>query len=195
MLSPAQPKAWSRTDLQSPFRHAMIHFIQVVLEIIHVMACLLLMLVVLLQQGRGGGMGAAFGGATAQVFGGRGAGNLLTRTTGICAVIFMLTSVSLAYLSTSTDQDLAARIREEEKRTKDKPSKVKKEAEKPGMIPPMPIETAADAGAVTSSAGAPDAGAAAILSTGTDGGGRVDAAAPGAGSSAPRPGASGSPKP
>ena len=47
-------------------------------------------------------MGAAFGGgAAAQVFGGRGAGNILTRATAICAAIFMLTRVSLAYLSSS----------------------------------------------------------------------------------------------
>ena len=67
------------------------------------------MLVVLLQQGKGGGMGAAFGGgAAAQVFGGRGAGNFLTRATAICAAIFMLTSVSLAYLSSSGDRALKA---------------------------------------------------------------------------------------
>src|SRR5258708_5110695 len=58
------------------------------LDIIHVFVCLFLMLVVLLQQGKGGGMGAAFGGgATQQVFGGRGAGNILTRATAICAYV------------------------------------------------------------------------------------------------------------
>lgn len=55
-------------------------------------------------------MGAAFGGgAGGQVFGGRGAGNLLTRATSICAAVFMLTSVSLAYLSSSGDRALKAR--------------------------------------------------------------------------------------
>jgi len=77
------------------------------------------MLVVLLQQGKGGGMGAAFGGAaTQQVFGGRGAGNILTRATTICAGIFMLTSVSLAYVSSSGDRDLKARIVEEQRKGK-----------------------------------------------------------------------------
>src|SRR5579872_1267634 len=81
------------------------------LDIIHVSVCLFLMLVVLLQQGKGGGMGAAFGGAaTQQVFGGRGAGNLLTRATAVCAAVFMLTSVSLAYVSSSGDRELKARI-------------------------------------------------------------------------------------
>jgi preprotein translocase subunit SecG len=81
------------------------------LDILHISVCLFLMLVVLLQQGKGGGMGAAFGGgASQQVFGGRGAGNLLTRATAVCAGLFMLTSVSLAYFSSSGDRALKARI-------------------------------------------------------------------------------------
>src|SRR5262249_52776414 len=69
---------------------------------------------------KGGGMGAAFGGATTQVFGGRGAGNILTRATAICAAIFMLTSVSLAYLSSSGDRALKAKGAQEAGRHKDK---------------------------------------------------------------------------
>ncbi|MEZ4295621.1 MAG: preprotein translocase subunit SecG [Polyangiaceae bacterium] len=81
--------------------------LQTILSIVHVTVCVFLILVVLLQQGRGGGMGSAFGGAaTAQVFGGRGAGNFLTRLTGICATIFMLTSIGLAYLSSAGDREL-----------------------------------------------------------------------------------------
>ena len=82
--------------------------LQTLLNIIHVTVCIFLILVVLLQQGRGGGMGSAFGGATAQVFGGRGAGNFLTRLTGIYAAIFMLTSIGLAYLSSAGDRELKA---------------------------------------------------------------------------------------
>lgn len=89
------------------------------LDIVHVFVCLFLMLVVLLQQGKGGGMGAAFGGGAAQqVFGGRGAGNLLTRATAICAGIFMLTSVSLAYLSSSGDRALKDKLQQEQKKGK-----------------------------------------------------------------------------
>src|SRR3981081_4454004 len=85
-----------------------------ILDILHISVCLFLMLVVLLQQGKGGGMGAAFGGgATQQVFGGRGAGNILTRATAVCAGIFMLTSVSLAYFSSSGDRELKSRIVEQ----------------------------------------------------------------------------------
>ncbi len=79
------------------------------LSIVHVFVCLFLILVVLLQQGRGGGLGSAFGGASQQVFGGRGAGNFMTRLTWGCAVVFILTSVSLAYIASSGDRSLRAR--------------------------------------------------------------------------------------
>ena len=117
------------------------------LSIVHVFVCLFLILVVLVQQGKGGGMGAAFGGgATAQVFGGRGAGNILTRATAVCAAIFMLTSVSLAYVSSSGDRDLKARIMEEQRKgkgnegTKIKPTKPKPSAvpAEPPVVPPEP---------------------------------------------------------
>ena len=57
------------------------------------------MLVVLLQSGRDGGMGAMGGGGSQTVFGGRGAGNFLTRLTGICAAIFMSTSMILSLIA------------------------------------------------------------------------------------------------
>ncbi len=95
------------------------------------------MLVVLLQQGKGGGMGAAFGGgATQQVFGGRGAGNLLTRATATCATIFMLTSISLAWMSSSGDRDLKARVVLEQRKGKgNEGTKVKTAKAKPSAAP------------------------------------------------------------
>ncbi len=75
------------------------------LNVIHVIVCIFLILVVLLQQGRGGGLSGIAGGG-AQVFGGRGAGNFMTRLTAICAAVFMLTSLSLAYLSSAGDREL-----------------------------------------------------------------------------------------
>jgi preprotein translocase subunit SecG len=73
---------------------------------IHVMACLFLVFVILIQPGRSGGMGALSGAAATQVFGGRGAGNLLTRATWIVATIFFATSLTLAYFSSSTGDSL-----------------------------------------------------------------------------------------
>ena len=107
------------------------------LDILHIAVCAFLMLVVLLQQGKGGGMGAAFGGgATAQVFGGRGAGNILTKATAICAALFMLTSVSLAYVSSSGDRELKARIVEEQRKGKgNEGTKIKPVKPKPSAAP------------------------------------------------------------
>lgn len=79
------------------------------LTVVHVLACLFLMIVVLLQPGKSGGMGAISGAAAQQVFGGRGAGNILTKISWTTATIFFVTSITLAYLSTSSDESLAKR--------------------------------------------------------------------------------------
>ena len=76
------------------------------LIILHTAVCLFLIMVVLLQTGKGGGMGGAFGGSSQTVFGGRGAGTFLTRLTAFSAVAFMLTSIALAYLSSSGESSL-----------------------------------------------------------------------------------------
>ena len=109
------------------------------LQIVHIFVCMFLMLVVLLQQGKGGGMGAAFGGGAQQVFGGRGAGNILTRATAVCAGIFMLTSVTLAYVSSSGDRELKARIVEEQRKGKgNEGTRVKAAKPKPSAAPADP---------------------------------------------------------
>lgn len=68
--------------------------------VIHVIVCLTMVTVVLLQQGKGADVGAVFGGSSQTVFGASGAGNLLTKITWGCAIIFFATSVILAYTST-----------------------------------------------------------------------------------------------
>ena len=70
-----------------------------VITIVHVLACIFLVLVVLLQTGKGAEMGAVFGGSSSTVFGSSGAGTFLTRLTTATAIIFMVTSLSLTYLS------------------------------------------------------------------------------------------------
>jgi preprotein translocase subunit SecG len=80
--------------------------------IIHVVVCIFLILVILLQAGKGGGMGAAFGGAGAQtVFGGRGAQTILGKVTSISAGIFMLTSLTLAYQASRTASEVEREAR------------------------------------------------------------------------------------
>ena len=70
-----------------------------VITIVHILACIFLVLVVLLQTGKGADMGAVFGGSSSTVFGSSGAGNLLTKLTTITAIVFMLTSLGLTYFS------------------------------------------------------------------------------------------------
>lgn len=66
--------------------------------ILHVLVCLILVATILVQQGKGASMGAAFGTAGSQtLFGSSGAGNFLTKTTSVCAGIFFCTSLLLAY--------------------------------------------------------------------------------------------------
>lgn len=71
----------------------------ILLTIIHVIICLFLIGVVLLQQGKSADLAGAFGGQGSQTaFGPRGAANLLTRLTTWSAIIFMVTSISLFVL-------------------------------------------------------------------------------------------------
>ena len=66
------------------------------LTIFHVLICIFLILVVLLQQGKGADWAGAFGGGGSQtVFGARGASTFLSKATTAAAIIFMLTSLTL----------------------------------------------------------------------------------------------------
>ena len=67
---------------------------------IHVVICLGLIIVILLQQGKGAEIGAVFGGSSQTVFGATGAGNVLTKATWAMAAMFFATSIFLAYAST-----------------------------------------------------------------------------------------------
>lgn len=73
----------------------------VVITIVHVLVAIALILVVLLQSGKGADMGAAFGGASQTIFGSSGATTFLSRLTTAAAIIFMITSLSLTVLSKS----------------------------------------------------------------------------------------------
>lgn len=72
----------------------------ILITIIHIMVCMFLIVVVLLQSGKSGDIAAAFGGQGSQTaFGPRGAATVLTKATTWCAIVFMLTSVSLSVLA------------------------------------------------------------------------------------------------
>src|SRR5512135_3909954 len=68
------------------------------LIIVHIMVCMALILIVLLQTGKGASMGAAFGGSSQTIFGSSGASTFLTKLTTVVAVVFMCTSLLLAFL-------------------------------------------------------------------------------------------------
>jgi preprotein translocase subunit SecG len=102
---------------------------------LHVVVCIFLIIVVLLQAGKGGGMGIAFGGGGSQtVFGSSGAGNFLTKLTSATAFIFLVTSLGLAHYSSQQDskrlQRLAERKAEEKKVEDAKAAQLKSELDK-----------------------------------------------------------------
>ncbi len=66
---------------------------------LHIIISLVLILIVLLQAGKGANMGAAFGGSSQTVFGSSGAGTFLGKLTAGVAIVFMLTSLILTYMA------------------------------------------------------------------------------------------------
>ena len=74
--------------------------------ILHIFASVVLVLVVLLQAGKGANMGAAFGGSSQTVFGSSGAGTFLGKLTAAVAIIFMITSLTLTYNSSRKGSSL-----------------------------------------------------------------------------------------
>lgn len=83
------------------------------LLIIHVLVSFIMILMVLVQRGKGADIGAAFGGATQTVFGPRGAQSFLGKLTTSAAIIFMLTSLGLA-LTTSKRASVMEGVKQEQ---------------------------------------------------------------------------------
>lgn len=73
----------------------------IVVIILHIIVSILLVLIVLLQRGKGANMGAAFGGSSSTIFGSSGPGTFLGKITTVVALFFMLTSLYLAYFATN----------------------------------------------------------------------------------------------
>jgi preprotein translocase subunit SecG len=74
------------------------------LTIVHVIVCLFLVGIVLLQHGKGADIGATFGGSSQSLFGTEGPLPLLNKITTAVAILFMLTSVVLAYISSQSSK-------------------------------------------------------------------------------------------
>lgn len=67
--------------------------------IIHLIVCLFLIFIVLIQSSKGAELGAAFGGSSQTLFGARGAATFFSKLTTVAAIVFMLTSFSLAIVT------------------------------------------------------------------------------------------------
>jgi preprotein translocase subunit SecG len=113
----------------------------VVVTVLHVIVCVFLIAVVLLQRGKGAQVGAVFGGGGgATMFGGRGAGNFLTKLTTGAAIVFMITSLSLAYMRVNRGDRLFEGGAAEEQAAKEQPAPF----EEVGKVPaPPPAEAPA----------------------------------------------------
>ena len=104
---------------------------------LHVVLCVFLVLIIILQPGKGGDVGAAFGGGGggSQMFGPRGPTNLLQRATTVVAVLFMMTSMSLAWysnksvLSDSRVEDELLKLQEREDSQDEEPADAAQEPE------------------------------------------------------------------
>jgi len=78
---------------------------QTAILVLHVLAAASIVVLVLLQHGKGADMGAAFGsGSAGSLFGSSGAANFLSRTTAVLAAVFFATSLALTYFSTSASR-------------------------------------------------------------------------------------------
>jgi preprotein translocase subunit SecG len=71
----------------------------ILLTIIHIIVCFFLIAIVLLQSGKGAELGAAFGGSSQTLFGSRGAATFLNKMTTVAAIVFMITSLTLAVIT------------------------------------------------------------------------------------------------
>ncbi len=105
------------------------------LTVVHVAVCLFLIVIVLLQHGKGADAGATFGGSGQSLFGTEGPVPLLNKITTTVAIVFMLTSVALAYYSSSKS---TGSVMTEVAQPKTAEEKVKKEER---VVPVPTVET------------------------------------------------------
>ncbi|MDM8523096.1 preprotein translocase subunit SecG [Desulfococcaceae bacterium HSG8] len=109
----------------------------ILLIIVHVIVCVALIMIVLLQTGKGADMGAAFGGGGSQtLFGTSGASTFLSKATTVAAIVFMVTSLGLAYVSSrstssSVMRDMKAPVEESAAPQSDASEQPKPEASQP----------------------------------------------------------------
>jgi len=123
------------------------------LVVIHVVVCLVLIFVVLLQTGKGADIGAAFGGGSQTLFGARGATSFLSKMTTAAAVIYMLTSLGLSMVVSAGGASSV--IKDEPKKSMPAmPASSGEPAKAPNFNPPTPGQAPAQAPAPAAPQGA-----------------------------------------
>ena len=106
------------------------------LTAIHIIICIILIMAVLLQSGKAADLAGAFGGAGSQtVFGARGAATILSKVTTVSAVLFMITSLGLWFLSAKGEKSVVRGEEVEEQQTT-AAAETKKEATEEKTQPP-----------------------------------------------------------
>lgn len=104
--------------------------------VIHLVVCFLMIGAILLQAGKGAEIGAAFGGSSQTVFGSRGPGTFLSKVTVGAAIIFMLTSLGLAVLS--SERKFASTVIDLNKKETPAPQRSAAPSEPPSAPAPAP---------------------------------------------------------
>jgi preprotein translocase subunit SecG len=122
---------------------------------LHILICFGLIMVVLLQSGKGGGLaGGAFGGTAQTVFGGRGATDFMTRATMVLGAAFFATSLAMALMSTGAGRPTRSLIQEEARRAPaaapqvpggSTPAQTPSQQQAPSQQAPAPAQTPAPA--------------------------------------------------
>jgi preprotein translocase subunit SecG len=109
---------------------------EVLILVLHVLAALSIIVLVLLQHGKGADMGAAFGsGSAGSVFGSSGSANFMSRTTAVLAVIFFTTSIGLTVVTSKKSDDKGVMSRD----VSTQPVDPAQSQTLPGQIPTSPL--------------------------------------------------------
>ena len=95
---------------------------QTLILTLHIIVCVVLVILILLQAGKEG-MGVIFGGGNTSVFGSSGAGGMLAKMTAFMAVVFVVTSLSYTYVTSSRPSDESAVLKVEPLTIEDVPAK------------------------------------------------------------------------
>jgi preprotein translocase subunit SecG len=114
----------------------------ILLTVVHVIVCLFLVVVVLLQSGKAADLAGAFGGMGSQtVFGPRGSATVLSKATTIAAALFMVTSLSLSILATRAGSGSSGTLLDKKHAPIQAPTQAQPQ---PGQTVPIQVQTGTD---------------------------------------------------